>query len=77
MAKSSATVIVDTQDVDVNCAIEDTPEIHHTQVDHVNQSNKVTATLVERIKRMQMVFAIVKNMSLDRDVISAPHLRST
>lgn len=49
MAMSSVTVIRDTQDVDVKCAIEATPEIQHTLVDHANQSNRVTATPVEHI----------------------------
>lgn len=77
MAKSSAIVIADTRDVDVNCAIEDTPEIHHIRVDHADQHKQVTVTLVERIKLMQTVYVNVKNMSLELDVISVLHLRST
>lgn len=74
---SFVTVIVDTLDVDVNCATEATPEIHRTLGDHVNQSNQVIATLAERIDHMQMVSVSVKNMSLDRDVISVLHHHST
>lgn len=53
---------VDIQDVDVNYVIEAIPEIHRILVGHVNLTNPVTVTLVERIEHMQMEFANVKSM---------------
>lgn len=70
-------MIVDTLDLDVNCATEASPEIHHILEDHVNHRPQVIATHVERIDRMQMVYVSVKNMSLDRDVISVLRHHST
>lgn len=74
---SSVFVTVDIQDVDANCVIEATPEIHHILVVLVNLTSQAIVMHVVHIERMRMESVNVKNMSPDHDVINVHRHHST